>query len=217
VDDEKSRDKQLTWLLKSSPEAWTSDAVTLVPRIDQQGRPAFTPGDERGAKILAVALQGRFDSYFAGRESPLLRPEDEESETAEGTPNQEKENRQPEVSGVIQKSPEAARLILFGSADFLSDQTLQIAANIGGQQEFGALQLVENAVDWSLEDADLLSIRSRGHYARTLEPLDREARMIYEYSNYALVITGLFLVYGIFRVRRQRTRNHYQRLLEGRS
>ena len=85
-----------------------------------------------------------------------------------------KKPESPQISGVIDKSPESARLVLFSSADFLSDQTLQLAANVGGQQDFGALQLMENAIDWSLEDAGLLSIRGRGHYARTLRPLGRE-------------------------------------------
>ncbi|MBN2429549.1 MAG: Gldg family protein [Deltaproteobacteria bacterium] len=213
VDADKTREQVMTWLLKSSPESWTSEAVTLIPRLDSQGRSAFTPGSDRVEKLLAVALQGGFTSYFAGKDSPLLKTEEDAAETG----RDKQKDKQPAVSGVIDKSPESARLILFGSADFLSDQTLQMAAGVGGQQEFGALQLVENAIDWSLEDAGLLSIRSRGHYARTLMPLERETRMVYEYLNYGLVVAGLLLVYFVFRLRQRSTRNRYQRMLEGRS
>ena len=212
VDPDKTKDRQTTWLLKSSPEAWTSEAATLVPRIDRQGRSAFASGDDRGEKLLAVALQGRFTSYFQKKESPLLANEKvNEDQSADKNPEKVK------VSGVIDKSPESARLILFASADFLSDQTLQLAANVGGQQEFGALQLLDNAIDYSLEDAGLLGIRGRGHYARTLKPLERETRMVFEYLNYGLVVAGLLLVYFLFRLQQRRTRNRYQRLLEGRS
>jgi len=212
VDPDKTKEGQTTWLLKSSPEAWTSDAVSLVPRIDRQGRSAFEPGDDPGEKLLAVALQGCFTSYFQGKESPLLSDDKGSgNESADGKPDKA------QISGVIDKSPESARLILFASADFLSDQTLQLAASVGGQQEFGALQLMENVIDWSLEDAGLLSIRGRGHYARTLRPLERETRMVIEYLNYGLVAAGLLLVYFLFRLQQRRTRRRYQHLLEGRS
>ncbi len=49
-----------------------------------------------------------------------------------------------------------------------------------------SLQMIANAVDWSLEDRALLAIRSRGHFNRTLPPLEESQRVTLEYSNYAL-------------------------------
>jgi gliding motility-associated transport system permease protein/gliding motility-associatede transport system auxiliary component len=210
VDTQKTKGQKLTWLLKSSPDAWTSDAGNLVPRIDEDGRSGFTPGKTRGEQLLGVALQGSFTSWFKGKTSPLLAAGKDAGKPTGG------KTQTPQIAGVIDKSPDSARLILFGSSDFLSDQTLQLASSTSGQQELGALQLVENAIDWSLEDPGLLSIRSHGHYARTLKPLTREARMLCEYLDYALVLGGLLLVFIFSRLQGRRTRNRYQQLLEGR-
>ncbi len=162
---------------------------------------------------MAVALQGRFSSYYSDKPSPLLAEEEGAKNEPDGS---EETAKQPQIAGVIDKSSDSARLILFGSADFLSDQTLELAANVGGQQDFGALQLVENAIDWSLEDAGLLSIRSRGHYSRTLAPLDRDSQVLCEYLNYALVLGGVLVVFLLARLKGRRTRIRYQLLLEGR-
>jgi len=211
VNADKTKDQQVTWLLKSSPDAWTSDATNLVPRIDNSGRSGFPPGNNPQQEMLAVALQGRFTSWFQGKDSPLLVDQKQKPGKVE-KPTDEPQ----QIVSVIDKSPESARLILFGSSDFLTDQTLQLASSTSGQQEFGALQLIENAVDWSLEDAGLLSIRSRGHYARTLIPLERESQMVCEYLDYALVLGGLLIVFLFSRLRSRQIRNRYQQLLEGR-
>jgi len=211
IDKTKTKDQQVTWLLKSSPDSWTSDSDNLVPRVDAAGRSSFTPGDKRGSELLAVALQGSFTSWFQGKNSPLL------SDQKKPAGKNDKAKDEPaQIASVIDKSPDSARLILFGSGDFLTDQTLQLASSTGGQQELGGLQLVENTIDWSLEDAGLLSIRSRGHYARTLMPLDRDSQMLCEYLDYALVLGGLLVVFILFRLQNRRNRNHYQQLLEGR-
>jgi len=210
IDEEQNKERKTTWLLKSSPDSWTSDSVDLIPRLEGRGGQGFAAGNDQGEKLLAVAVEGRFTSYFQGKESPLLQPPSEKK----GAKGEAKETSR--VSGVIDRSPESARIILFGSSDFLTDQTLQIAAGSSGRQELGGLQLVENAVDWSLEDPGLLSIRSRGHYARTLMPLERDSQMICEYLNYAQVLGGLLLVFIFSRLRARRTRRRYQLLLEGR-
>ncbi len=208
VDKEKTKGEKLSWLLKSSPQAWTSDGTNLVPRIDPEDS-GFTPGKTPGEQLLGVALQGSFPSWFQGKDSPLLADQKEAGkDAAKETPQQ--------IAGVIDKSPDSARLILFGSGDFLSDQTLQLASSTSGQQDLGALQLVENAIDWSLEDPGLLSIRSHGSYARTLQPLNRQSRMFCEYLDYLLVLGGLLLVFICSRLQQRRTRNRFQQLLEGR-
>ena len=211
LDERKTSTLKVDWLLKSSANAWSSTGLNLVPRLTADGRADFTPGSDPGRKLLAVALTGRFDSTFKGHPSPLLvesqqKPEDKQNPA----------EKPQQIDTVIDRSPEAARLILFASSDFLSDQSLQLASSVAGQQELGALQLVENTLDWSLEDAGLLSIRSRGHYARTLLPLSRSAQAQWEYLNYALVLIGLLLVYLLHRLRRRKIGRRYQQLLEGR-
>jgi len=210
VDSERTATKKVAWLLKSSPQAWTSEKLNLIPQLDVGDRSGSTPGDDQGEKLLAVALTGRFSSYFKGQASPLLAQEQAASDKKQ--PEQPKS----QIGSVIDRSPESARLILFASGDFLSDQTLQIASSIAGQQELGALQLIENTLDWSLEDDGLLSIRSRGRYARTLIPMSREVQMSFEYLDYGLGLLGLLLVFVGYRLRNRRIKQHYQHLLSGR-
>ena len=136
-----------------------------------------------------------------------------QDEADKNKPDQAKSQK---LGSVIDRSPESARLILFASGDFLSDQTLQLASSVAGQEELGALQLIENTLDWSLEDDGLLSIRSRGQYARTLVPLSRETQMGFESLDYALVLVGLLLVFVGYRMRNRQIRQRYQLLLDER-
>jgi len=116
-------------------------------------------------------------------------------------------------SNVIDRSAESARIILFASNTFLTDDVLNLAASANRARSLNPIQLIENAIDWSLEDRGLLSIRSRGNFARTLAPLTRDAQMLWEYLNYALALAGLLVVYGFHRRSRRRARRHYQQVL----
>lgn len=210
LDETKTAELGHDWLLKSSPVSWTSDSTNLVPRVTQNGGAGFAPEGEQAEQLLAVALKGRFNSYFQGKDSPLLNG------IESGENNEENVSTDvDQIAGVIDKSAESARLILFGSNDFISDQSLQLAANVSGQEDLGALQLVANTIDWSLEDAGLLSIRSRGHYSRPLIPLERQSQMIYEYLNYALVFAGLLVLFLLAKFRQRKAHRRYQLLLEG--
>jgi len=214
VDQQQNSNRKVDWLLKSSAQAWTSTESNLIPRLNRNGGSGFPPGKERGQQLLGVAVEGRFDSWFKDKPSPLLATDDAQDKPEDA---EQKKEQKDQIAAVIDHSPTSARLILFSSADFLSDQTLQLASSTEGQRELGALQLIENSLDWSLEDAGLLSIRSRGHYARTLIPLGREAQAQLEYLAYGLALFGLLLVFLFDRLQRRRTRRHFQLLLEGRN
>ena len=215
IDAKKNANRTVTTLLQSSPESWTSDSTAVVPELAENGRPAFPPAAERGRQTLAVAIEGRFESFFAGKDSPLLEDEGSKDETHEsGSPKAKSENGgAPVIASIIEKSPESARIILFASDEFLTDQTLNISAAGGSERFLNSLQLVEDAIDWSLEDRGLLAIRSRGHFARTLPSLDRGQQMFWEYLNYALAGAGLLLVYAGHRRSRARAELHYREVL----
>ena len=79
-----------------------------------------------------------------------------------------------------------------------------------------SVQMMANAVDWSLEDQGLLSIRSRGHFNRTLPPMVKDTHVFWEYLNYVLsglVIIGIAL--GV-RAKRKSANGRYQGLLKTR-
>ena len=120
---------------------------------------------------------------------------------------------QTRISGVVETSPPSARLVLIGSSTFVSDTALDLAAQATGTHYLKPVELVENAVDWMLEDRGLLNLRGRGQYSRMLVPLDREAQMFWEYLNYGLALGGLALVYVLERRARARRRARQEAIL----
>ena len=73
-----------------------------------------------------------------------------------------------------------------------------------GRVERGYLgALIQNLIDWSTEDTDLLAIRTSGAFARTLRPLEEGEAGTWEAGQYALSL-ALLLSVGLRPVRRRR-------------
>jgi ABC-2 type transport system permease protein len=178
--------------------------------------------------MLAVLVEGGFDSWFKGKPLPLLeearKQQADKAKSQAGSPVDPAiqaepggDPRQPEViARVLERSPDSARIIVLASNTFLADTSLDLASGAGGSRYLNPLQLVANAIDWSLSDRDLLSIRGRGHFARTLLPMSKEERMIWEYVNYGLAGLGLLSVWGVWRLVRSRARRRERMLVAGR-
>ncbi|TPW18508.1 MAG: hypothetical protein FD130_196, partial [Halothiobacillaceae bacterium] len=59
----------------------------------------------------------------------------------------------------------------------------------------------------------LLNIRSRGHFNRTLPPMEREQQIYWESGNYLVAVTLLVLLAVVQRYRhRRRARRYYTNL-----
>ena len=117
------------------------------------------------------------------------------------------------VAGMIEKSPESARIILVGSNEAFTDQTLQF---VPCRQQRPVRQLVAVSGErggLGPGDRALLSIRSRAHFARTLVPMTREQKAFWEYLNYGIVLVGLALIYGAHRYHLRRLRDRYHTML----
>ncbi|MEM6580827.1 MAG: Gldg family protein [Pseudomonadota bacterium] len=163
---------RLTTLLTSSAESWLSDSMDITPVLDTGGTFVFDNAEDKFApQKLGVILRGRFQSYF--EEAPPL-------------PNSRPQS-------LLTKASEAARIVLFSSNDFLDDQVLRAQVMASGTQYLGPVELFLNSVDWALQDDELLSIRSRGHFNRTLPPMDVRAQAIIEGLNYALAVIWLLI------------------------
>lgn len=231
IDAEKNKDRRVVELLRSSPDSWTDASGDIMPDLDAAGPLDFPVGEDKGRKTLAVVVEGRFDSLFTGKPSPLLEePEEPQEEsddgaaaeldadpTREGAADTDTE-AEPVISGVVETSPPSARLILIGSASFLTDTAMSLATEATRTVYTQPLELIQNAVDWSLEDRGLLALRGRGQYTRLLEPLTRREQVIIEYLNYGLALAGLALVYVVHQRSRRRRRSHYQAVMSaGRS
>ena len=214
IDAEANQDREVTALLHSSPASWVSTSLDVMPRLTDFGDTPFTPSGERKASLLGIVVEGRFDSYFAGKESPLLaREESDEGEDPVNADEDEDASKDEDagvISGVIERSPESARLMLFASNEFLADQNLRLIGSAEGTVYVNPLQLMSNAVDWSLEDSALLSIRSRGHFNRTLPPMEKSDQVFWEYLNYALALAGVLLLYALHRYRANLSRARYR-------
>jgi hypothetical protein len=95
---------------------------------------------------------------------------------------------------------------VIGSAEVVSDVMLQLAGQMGGEVHRGDLQLVQNLIDWLVEDTDLLTIRTTGSFARTLAPQSDEAIRSWELGTYAIVALLLAVVTFLPRRRRRSVR-----------
>ncbi|HSR33490.1 MAG TPA: hypothetical protein VLY63_23230, partial [Anaerolineae bacterium] len=95
------------------------------------------------------------------------------------------------------------RLAVIGSAEFIDDAILDLSRQLAQDRYLNNLQFMQNAVDWSVEDEDLLTIRSRGTYARLLKPLEKREQSFWEGLNYALVIVSLLVIAGVWTLRRR--------------
>ena len=210
VDAEKNADRQVTELLHSSDQAWLSRSLNVMPQIDSSGNSTFTPEGDRGKHLLGVISQGRFSSYFAGQASPLLEAAGGKTDAASKEATNDQDNI---ISSVIEHSPESARIILFASNDFLNDTVMRLSGSANGSEYLGGLQLMANTVDWSLEEQGLLSIRSRGHFNRTLPPLQQNEQLFWESGNYVLAVLILAALAAVHRYRRrQKSRRYYEEL-----
>lgn len=187
ADEAANEERTVDVLLSSTEQSWTSSSLEIQPNTELYPELGFPVGSEQKSYPLAVAMQGSFRSYFADKENPLANaaPDPQSGQPAPDTPA---------VTGTIEESPPTARLVVIGSGDFLNDTVFQISGQISLDRYLNSLQFVQNSVDWSTEDLDLLTIRSRGTYARLLDPLTPDEQSFWEYLNYGLALVALVVI-----------------------
>ena len=182
VDGALAAGRQVDVLLRSTVEAWTVEQPSAQPDFDSFPNTGFAAGDDRQEWPLAVAVTGRFDSAFA----------------ASGPPGEDAADRR----SMIDASPDDTRLVVFGSGEFLNDTIMSLSASLHGERYRNSLQALQNAVDWAVEDLDLLGIRSEGAVTRLLLPIDDAAERAWEVVNYvvvALLLAGVGIVWWMRR------------------
>ncbi len=186
-------------LLHSSSQSWTSSDLNLNPQYSKEMPLGFKAGSDRSGRLLGVVVQGKFTSYFSDKVKPILKP-------LVRADNQIEDSEDP-IAGSLSKSPESARIILFASNSFATDKVIYLMSAVAGALSLEPVSLIQNSVDWSLDDRELLPIRGRGNSVRALYPLKRGAQMLFEYMNYGLALGGLLVVAvlsKIFRARKLR-------------
>ena len=181
-------------LLESSPGAWRNTSGSIEPDMRRFPETGFGPTGDVGQEVLAVSLTGVFPSHYADKPSPIFDGDGSGSGDGGVTPG---------TGRTIKTSLPDARLTVIGSAEIVSDLILQLAGRPGGEVHRSDIQLVQNLIDWSVEDTDLLQIRSSGSFARTLDPIDEATARAWEIGCYA--VSAALLAVATF-VPRQRRR-----------
>jgi len=221
--------RTVTRLLESSADSWVTDDLNIQPDFQQYGDLGFPRGTTSGRHLVGVMVEGRFDSFFKDRESPLVREareknkadrEKQDGKDTEKEPDGKKEGEKDKteqmvLDRIIHHSPDSARIILFSSPTFIGDTALSLISSTLGTEYLAPVTLIGNALDWSLEDRDLLAIRGRSLFARTLYPMSRQQRVFWEYLNYGLAAVGLLIVWFFRRWLRIRADRRWQALITG--
>ncbi|MEE4193553.1 MAG: Gldg family protein [Halieaceae bacterium] len=197
LDEEKQAGREVVRLIESSPGAWTDTSMDVLPRVTDSGVSGWEAPSSTTSQLLGVAVSGQFSSFFAGKDSPLVSDVDSEDESGD---------EPVEVASVIERSPESARLMLYSSNEFLTDQVLGTMSSMTGAQYLGPLELIANSLDWAVEDEGLLGIRSLAHFNRSLPPLEKDAQLFWEYLNYGLAVLALIII-GLWQRMNRRARS----------
>ncbi len=174
LDEAPADDREYTSLLSSSGGAWTVTSFNANPDFEAHPDYGYAHGTTTAVYPLAAAVRGVLRSHYQGRQPP--RPPEGENG--------------PGASGVLEASPDTARLVVLGSGAFVSDPVLALSQS-PGDAGLANLQLVHNLVDWCLEDVELLDIRTRGSYARTLIPDDEYSSRAWEWGNYLVALAAV--------------------------
>ncbi len=199
INEEKNAGRDVTTLLQSSPASWLRTETDIQPDMQAYPELGFPIEGEQKSYPLSVSVQGVFESYFKGKASPLAETAATEEGAVEG-PTPETEQAQNNI-GVIENSPDTARLVVIGSAEFLNDIVFDISSSLTHDRYINSLQFAQNTVDWSVEDLDLLTIRSRGASSRVLNPLTQQDQTFWEVANYILALLALVGLGVIWRMR----------------
>ena len=182
IDADKNKDRKTTVLLSSSAGSWLTTNTSIQPDYGTYPETGFESGTAFSSYPLAVLVEGKFLSFFTDKIIPSITSTNEDGTTTTNAA----------ASSVIEQSSENARLIVFGSAAFIDDVPLQLSANLTQDYYLNNLLLMQNAVDWSVEDTDLLLIRSRGRATRVLASLTEDQKTGWEIGTY--IICGLLLI-----------------------
>ena len=193
IDEGKNAEREVAVLLSSSEASWTQTDTNIQPDYELYPELGFAVSDTQQAYPLAVSVQGVFESYFKDKASPF----DSASDQAPATEEEAAEETPTTVAGTIETSPETARLIVVGSAEFLDDIVFEISTTLSGERHLNSLQFVQNAVAWATEDLDLLNIRARGTGARLLASMSKSEQSFWEILNYILALASLIAL-GVF-------------------
>ncbi len=196
-----NENRESSVLLQSSPASWTRTATDIMPNFDLYPDLGFPVEGEQRAYPLAVSVQGSFESYFENRPSPFAQGDEESLLDQGAAPEAGPSAGDTGPLGTITVSPDSSRLVVVGSSTFVEDSILNLSGRLTQERILNNLRFLQNVVDWSVEDLDLLSIRSRGSASRVLNPMTEGEQNTWEAVNYVVALAALLGVYYAWRQR----------------
>lgn len=162
-------------MMRSSKESGRQTGFFMFDPLQRYQREDFA---EKGIPLGAV-VYGQFKSFFAGKEVP--------KDTSAGAA--------PLSGKTIQMSP-PSRIVLIGDGDFARDQYLGNRDN---------LTFMANMVDYLVDDAGLITIRTKDVSMPPLDQVTDGTKKMLKYGN-LVVPPFLILGYGLFRWRVRKAR-----------
>jgi len=161
--------------IRSSSQSGRETGIFMFDPLQRYTREEFSEKDIP----LAVVVHGKFKSAFEGKPVPV--------DTSAGAT--------PPTGTAITSSPET-RIILVGDGDFSRDQYLGNRDN---------LTFFANMVDYLVDDAGLITIRSKDVTMPPLEPASDATKKLVKYAD--LVAPPLLVIgYGLIRWRMRKSR-----------
>ncbi|MFQ5670149.1 MAG: Gldg family protein [Acidobacteriota bacterium] len=186
LDQEATKGMKTIELLRSSDRSWTSDDLDQVRYADYK-----VPEQGTESRLLAVALSGRFKSYFADKAPPGA---EDSSGTSSGDAAAGEEEKLPSWTEVPLKESPETRLVVVGDAAFLSDFVASALGRATGGFFTQNLAFAQNLIDWTNLDNDMISIRARGGGARRMDRISRGTEVAIEAVNYMIPALVLILL-----------------------
>jgi ABC-2 type transport system permease protein len=195
-------DIQVSNLVKSSPYATLETGNR--PDVQPKSRRDMLAHMMRGGKDdkedyrqvnLAVALKGKFESYFDDREGNEIKKKKEEPIIKPD----EKEEEKKEKPVAVHKSSET-QIVVVGTSRFIDHR-------FKGNELFFL-----NVLDWLNIGEDLISIRSRTVTDRPLEKVTESQKTMLRYAN-TFGISILVIIFGLVKaLLKKRSRQAYEAL-----
>ncbi|MFH1188192.1 MAG: GldG family protein, partial [bacterium] len=175
VNKEITGDNVVSELVLSSEKSWEQKE-----NFDLNPTQNFAPSpDGLQKRILAVAVNGKFKSYFDGKKIPT-------KEIA----NEKGKKKSTEIVGdaAVVNSTDKGRIVVVGDSDFIS------SAAVGRSQN--NLIFFQNVIDVLTQDENLIAIRAKGSNDRPIREVSESEKNWIKFVN-ILGISILVLIFGV--------------------
>lgn len=179
-------DNEFSELVLSGEKSWEQKE-----NFDLNPTQNFAPSpDDLYKRTLAVAVNGKFKSYFDGREIPEKEVADEEETSSIISDEKETESTEIVSDDAVVISTESGRVVVVGDSDFISNAAIGRAQN--------NLIFFQNVIDVLTQDENLVAIRAKGTNDRPIKELTDSEKNWIKFIN-ILGVSILVVVIGVGR------------------